>query len=94
MFQFSFPILFKWTSRSIKCLITSVKFASRTPSAEVKMVRVLNVAEKNDAAKSLADIMSRGRYSKVIEGSMTVKRQLFTMMQDGIVHKIMFMQNI
>ena len=30
-----------------------------------KMVRVLNVAEKNDAAKSLADVMSRGRYRKV-----------------------------
>jgi hypothetical protein len=30
------------------------------------MVRVLNVAEKNDAAKSLAEIMSRGRYTKVI----------------------------
>jgi hypothetical protein len=29
------------------------------------MVRVLNVAEKNDAAKSLAEIMSRGRYTKV-----------------------------
>jgi len=30
------------------------------------MFRVLNVAEKNDAAKSLADIMSGGRYSKVV----------------------------
>ncbi|XP_041363021.1 DNA topoisomerase 3-alpha-like isoform X2 [Gigantopelta aegis] len=29
-----------------------------------KMVRVLNVAEKNDAAKSLADVMSQGRYRK------------------------------
>ena len=29
------------------------------------MVRILNVAEKNDAAKSLADIMSGGRYRKV-----------------------------
>jgi len=29
------------------------------------MSRVLNVAEKNDAAKSLADLMSGGRYNKV-----------------------------
>jgi len=29
------------------------------------MTRILNVAEKNDAAKSLSDIMSSGRYSKV-----------------------------
>ena len=28
-------------------------------------VRVLNVAEKNDAAKSLADLMSRGRFRRV-----------------------------
>ncbi|XP_076459295.1 DNA topoisomerase 3-alpha-like [Babylonia areolata] len=28
------------------------------------MVRVLNVAEKNDAAKSLSDVMSNGRYRK------------------------------
>jgi len=32
----------------------------------VAMVRVLNVAEKNDASKSLSDIMSAGRYTKVI----------------------------
>ncbi len=30
-----------------------------------KMVRILNVAEKNDAAKSLADIMSNGRFRRV-----------------------------
>ena len=28
-------------------------------------MKVLNVAEKNDAAKSLADLMSRGRYRRV-----------------------------
>jgi len=35
-------------------------------STEGAMVRILNVAEKNDAAKSLSDIMSAGRYTKVI----------------------------
>jgi len=35
-------------------------------STDVGMVRILNVAEKNDAAKSLSDIMSAGRYTKVI----------------------------
>ncbi len=30
-----------------------------------KMVRVLNVAEKNDAAKLLSEIMSNGRYRRV-----------------------------
>ena len=29
------------------------------------MVKVLNVAEKNDAAKSIAEVMSRGRYQRV-----------------------------
>ncbi len=29
------------------------------------MVRVLNVAEKNDAAKTLSEIMSNGRYRRV-----------------------------
>lgn len=29
------------------------------------MVKVLNVAEKNDAAKSIAEVMSRGRFNRV-----------------------------
>ena len=37
----------------------------RCSSLESTMVRVLNVAEKNDAAKSLSDLMSRGRYRRV-----------------------------
>ena len=40
-------------------------FVRRFCSKPVSMVRVLNVAEKNDAAKSLAELMSRGRYRKV-----------------------------
>ncbi|XP_071107508.1 DNA topoisomerase 3-alpha-like [Haliotis cracherodii] len=39
---------------------TFVRFRSNVS----EMVRVLNVAEKNDAAKSLADVMSRGGYRK------------------------------
>lgn len=42
-------------------LKTFVRFRSNVS----EMVRVLNVAEKNDAAKSLADVMSRGGYRKV-----------------------------
>ena len=34
-------------------------------SSALKMVKVLNVAEKNDAAKSIAEVMSRGRYQRV-----------------------------
>ena len=30
-----------------------------------KMINILNVAEKNDAAKNLANIMSRGGFTKV-----------------------------
>jgi len=30
-----------------------------------KMVKVLNVAEKNDAAKSISDVMSRGGFNRV-----------------------------
>jgi len=37
----------------------------KVTSTDVAMVRILNVAEKNDAAKSLSDIMSAGRYTKV-----------------------------
>ena len=42
----------------------AVRFAS---SSSKNMVRVLNVAEKNDAAKSISDVMSNGRYKKVSE---------------------------
>jgi len=48
-------------SAAAKCWVRSKANAS-----DVAMVRVLNVAEKNDAAKSLSDIMSAGRYTKVI----------------------------
>ena len=46
----------------------AVKYCVRykANSTDVAMVRILNVAEKNDAAKSLSDIMSAGRYTKVI----------------------------
>jgi len=40
-----------------------VRYKANT--TDIAMVRVLNVAEKNDAAKSLSDIMSAGRYTKV-----------------------------
>lgn len=40
--------------------------AVRSVSTTIEMVRILNVAEKNDAAKSIADVMSRGHYRKVI----------------------------
>lgn len=36
-----------------------------TSTDRAKMVRVLSVAEKNDAAKNLAEIMSRGGYNRV-----------------------------
>lgn len=42
--------------------ITYVRFCFTNTA---KMVRILNVAEKNDAAKSLAEIMSRGSYRRV-----------------------------
>lgn len=60
------------TTRSVGRLLTahrpSLSFLLSSSSSSIasdQMVRVLNVAEKNDAAKSLADIMSRGRYNKV-----------------------------
>jgi len=48
--------------------LQSAKYCVRYISAsiDVAMFRILNVAEKNDAAKSLSDIMSAGRYTKVI----------------------------
>ncbi|XP_013416438.1 DNA topoisomerase 3-alpha-like [Lingula anatina] len=49
----------KWLQRNHVNI--SVK---RVASVSTKMVRVLSVAEKNDAAKSLAEILSRGRYRR------------------------------
>ena len=46
----------------------ALRLASTSSSGPSKnMVRVLNVAEKNDAAKSISDVMSNGRYRKVNE---------------------------
>lgn len=41
------------------------RFSASATSLPDKMVRVLNVAEKNDAAKSLANVLSQGRSRKV-----------------------------
>ncbi|KAL5017788.1 hypothetical protein ScPMuIL_003510 [Solemya velum] len=57
------------------------------------MVRVLNVAEKNDAAKSLSDIMSRGgyrkregfsRYNKIYEFDYNILNQNCTMTMTSV----------
>jgi len=53
----------KWTSEHSRALYFSVRH--KTYNTDDAMVRILNVAEKNDAAKSLSDIMSAGRYTKV-----------------------------
>ena len=42
-----------------------VRLVSNVKVQKSKMGRVLNVAEKNDAAKSLAEIMSRGGARRV-----------------------------
>lgn len=52
-----------WGLVHIRLLHISVPRAKDSKGQE--MVRVLNVAEKNDAAKNLAEIMSRGGYSRV-----------------------------
>ena len=46
--------------------VKKVNVKNSAEEATDDMVRILNVAEKNDAAKSLADIMSRGGFRKVI----------------------------
>ncbi|XP_022093607.1 DNA topoisomerase 3-alpha-like [Acanthaster planci] len=43
---------------------SSSRVKTRASSIMARGLRVLNVAEKNDAAKSLADLMSRGRYRR------------------------------
>ncbi|XP_071536469.1 DNA topoisomerase 3-alpha isoform X2 [Panulirus ornatus] len=48
-----------------------------------KMVRILNVAEKNDAAKNLAEIMSRGRYNRRDGFSIYNKIYEFDMVLNG-----------
>lgn len=48
-----------------------------TPTDRAKMVRVLSVAEKNDAAKNLAEIMSRGGYNRVSMAARSSSDSLF-----------------
>ena len=57
-----------WGSAFTQWARSAVKYWVRykSNSTDLAMVRILNVAEKNDAAKSLSDIMSAGRYTKVI----------------------------
>jgi len=57
-----------WISVLGQRLRPAVKYRIRykATSTDVDMYRILNVAEKNDAAKSLSDIMSAGRYTKVM----------------------------
>lgn len=52
------------TERAAQLCRRALCLSTRVQSSE-SMIRILNVAEKNDAAKSLSDIMSSGRYSKV-----------------------------
>lgn len=46
--------------------LTISRFSTLVKEVPEQMVRVLNVAEKNDAAKSLANVLSQGRCRKVI----------------------------
>lgn len=41
-------------------------FRKYCSDASVDMIKVLNVAEKNDAAKTIANVMSRGSARKVL----------------------------
>ena len=50
------------------CRLFSIRFqqtSARKPATINFMAKVLNVAEKNDAAKCISDVMSNGRYKKV-----------------------------
>lgn len=44
-----------------------VNLSARLSNAVSTMTRILNVAEKNDAAKSLAEVLSRGNFRRVSE---------------------------
>lgn len=57
-----FSVLRKLGIESLKPKLNyeRISLCCRRCSTSSKMVRVLNVAEKNDAAKSIAGIMSRG----------------------------------
>lgn len=65
----------------------------RNNSNKYKMVRVLNVAEKNDAAKNIAQIMSRGSsrrrdgrsvYNKIYEYEYNLFNQHCTMIMTSV----------
>lgn len=45
--------------------------------ASADMVKVLNVAEKNDAAKTIANVMSRGSARKVLLSKRMISKKLF-----------------
>ena len=68
-----------WSSAFGRPAFSAVKcwVRRKASSTDVAMVRVLNVAEKNDAAKSLSDIMSAGRYTKVIVYSFRLQGRIY-----------------
>lgn len=58
----------KWFSKLKSALgHLSLRGFCKVPPPAPKMVRILNVAEKNDAAKNIAEILSRGHHSRVSE---------------------------
>lgn len=95
---FLFSHLFKLKYRSTFCVFKKIKheiisYHVRDCNSKCKMVRVLNVAEKNDAAKSISEIMSCGRmkrregksvYNKIYEFEYNLFNQRCTMTMTSV----------
>lgn len=55
-----------WLDGALKSLLVSALcLQRRTTRAAHRIMKILNVAEKNDAAKNIADILSGGRFNRV-----------------------------
>jgi len=54
---------------SVQVLLGRKKQSDETVSKTAMPIKVLNVAEKNDAAKNIAQLLSRGSSRRVLPGS-------------------------
>lgn len=96
LFSHSFKLKYRSTFCVLKKLkheIISCHVHVRDSNSKCKMVRVLNVAEKNDAAKSISEIMSRGGmnrregksvYNKIYEFEYNLFNQRCTMIMTSV----------
>ena len=74
-YRFSAPVNAKFTGRRLALFRSSPTLWKR--GIAMRPLRILNVAEKNDAAKELSRIMSRGQCARVGPAKIIPKPALY-----------------